>query len=447
MVLATAPSCSSSPATLSAAVASSKLCRFNGQCHYFKEDGNCISDCPKKKAKDARDALKARASSSSKPIAVVSTSSSISAPSFAPSLSSLSVADLEAIITQVLSRTSTGCDVQDSKMGQLVGTGRKVGRLFEHTSLHLPCSCSPPSLSAAVSSSMIETQFARTIKVLRFDNALEYTSTPFIEELREADIIVVPNVSTITFLTLHASLSGDPSTSAAPEPGPSDDPVVTSTPPESTDLDVRHSSRPRSYREACSVLVWQQAMSEELDEYGIDYEETFAPVARITSVCSLLDVASTRRWPLFQMDVKNAFLHGELTEKFEMKDLSSLRYLLGLKVSPTSDGNSLTQAKYASDFLTRSDLTDCKITDSPLEPNIKLHPIDGELLPDVTRYQQLIGSLIYFTVTRPDIAYVVHLVSQFLSAPRSVHYVAILRILRYVKGTLFHGLFFPLTYP
>ena len=52
------------------------------------------------------------------------------------------------------------------------------------------------------------------------------------------------------------------------------------------------------------------------------------------------------------------------------------------------------------------------------------------------------GSLIYLTVTRPDLAYVVHLVSQFMSAPRSTHYAAILRILRYIKGTLFHGLHF-----
>jgi hypothetical protein len=54
----------------------------------------------------------------------------------------------------------------------------------------------------------------------------------------------------------------------------------------------------------------------------------------------------------------------------------------------------------------------------------------------------LVGSLIYLTVTRPDLAYAVHLVSQFMSAPHSTHYAAVLRILRYIKGTLFHGLHF-----
>ena len=57
-------------------------------------------------------------------------------------------------------------------------------------------------------------------------------------------------------------------------------------------------------------------------------------------------------------------------------------------------------------------------------------------------YRQLVGSLIYFTVTRPDISYTVHQVSQYLSAPLSIHYAVVLHILRYLKGTLFHGLFY-----
>ena len=57
-------------------------------------------------------------------------------------------------------------------------------------------------------------------------------------------------------------------------------------------------------------------------------------------------------------------------------------------------------------------------------------------------YRQLVGSLVYLTVTRPDISYAVHQVSQYLSAPRSTHYATVMRILRYLKGTLFHGLFY-----
>uniref|UniRef100_A0A2N9EDK9 Reverse transcriptase Ty1/copia-type domain-containing protein n=1 Tax=Fagus sylvatica TaxID=28930 RepID=A0A2N9EDK9_FAGSY len=54
-------------------------------------------------------------------------------------------------------------------------------------------------------------------------------------------------------------------------------------------------------------------------EYGIDYEETFVPVARLSSVCTLITVSASRHWPLFQMDVKNAFLNGELTEEVYMQ--------------------------------------------------------------------------------------------------------------------------------
>ena len=49
-------------------------------------------------------------------------------------------------------------------------------------------------------------------------------------------------------------------------------------------------------------------------KYGIDYEETFAPVARISSIRALLAIAAASKWDLFQMNVKNAFLNGDLSE-------------------------------------------------------------------------------------------------------------------------------------
>ncbi|KAJ9560393.1 hypothetical protein OSB04_005553 [Centaurea solstitialis] len=343
---------------------------------------------------------------------------------------------------------------------------------------------------------------------------------------------------------------------------------------------------PTSYKEAASCSQWQAAMQEELralakahtwdsvplpsgkrpigskwvfkiktrsdgsvdrykarlvakgfnQEYGIDYEETFAPVARITSVRSLLAIAATKHWPLFQMDVKNAFLNGDLSEEvymtpppgvslptghvcrlrkalyglkqaprawfekfsktvlslgfsasnydsglftrttdsgsillllyvddmiitgddskgiaslkqslsfsFEMKDLGDLHYFLGLEVLSDASGIYLCQAKYVSDLLSKAGLSDNKVASTPLEHNLHLAPNAGTPLQDPTRYRQLVGSLVYLTVTRPDIAYAVHTVSQFMAAPCSDHYVAVLRILRYLKGTMFHGLHF-----
>ncbi|KAL5817912.1 hypothetical protein ACOSQ3_026290 [Xanthoceras sorbifolium] len=128
------------------------------------------------------------------------------------------------------------------------------------------------------------------------------------------------------------------------------------------------------------------------------------------------------------------------SQHFEMKDLGTLSYFLGLKVTSSSDGYYLSQAKYASNLLTKAIITDNKTVSTPLEYNAKLTPLDGEPISDATHYRQLVGSLIYLTVTRPDISHAVGMVSKFMDAPRSVHYAAVLWILRYVKGTLYHGL-------
>ena len=131
-----------------------------------------------------------------------------------------------------------------------------------------------------------------------------------------------------------------------------------------------------------------------------------------------------------------------LGHQFEMKDLDPLNYFLGLGVSSSVDGYYLTQANYTSDLISRASITDSKIVDTPIEYNCRLNSHDGKSLSDATLYRQLVGSLIYLTVTRPDISYVVHVVSQFMAAPRSPHYAAVLKILRYLKGTIFDGLHF-----
>ena len=128
--------------------------------------------------------------------------------------------------------------------------------------------------------------------------------------------------------------------------------------------------------------------------------------------------------------------------QFEMKDLDRLSYFLGLEVSSSVDGYYLTQAKYTSNMISRASITDSKIVNTPIKYNFCLNSHDGESLYNATLYRQLVESLIYLTVTRPDISYTVHVVSQFMAAPRSPHYAAVLRILRYLKGTIFDGLHF-----
>ena len=78
-----------------------------------------------------------------------------------------------------------------------------------------------------------------------------------------------------------------------------------------------------------------------------------------------------------------------------------------------------------------------------MELNVQLCASDSEPLSDTTCYRHLVGSLVYLVVSRPDISYPVHILSQFVSSPTSVHYSHLLRVLRYLHGMISHCLFFP----
>ncbi|XP_059650700.1 uncharacterized mitochondrial protein AtMg00810-like [Cornus florida] len=128
--------------------------------------------------------------------------------------------------------------------------------------------------------------------------------------------------------------------------------------------------------------------------------------------------------------------------QFKMKDLGPLSYFLGLEITTSTDGYYLSQAKYISNLLSISGLTDSKSVDTPLKCNTRLNLYDRESLRDGTLYRQLVGSLVYLTVIHPDVSHGLHIISQFMTALRSTHFVAVHRILRYLKGTMFHGLHF-----
>lgn len=96
-----------------------------------------------------------------------------------------------------------------------------------------------------------------------------------------------------------------------------------------------------------------------------------------------------------------------------MKDLGLLRYFLGIEVPYSPRDYLLYQSKYIPDLFERACLTDNRIVDTPLATNARYSPSDGLSLPDPTLYLTIVGSLVYLTVIRPDIAHAVNVVSQF----------------------------------
>jgi hypothetical protein len=103
-----------------------------------------------------------------------------------------------------------------------------------------------------------------------------------------------------------------------------------------------------------------------------------------------------------------------LKQKFEMKDLGELRYFLGIDVIHSLKGIWLLQKQYALNKLSEYGMTGCKPISIPLEQNVKLSADEGELVDDTTMYRRIVGSLIYMTITRPDLNYAIGVVSQFM---------------------------------
>ena len=125
-----------------------------------------------------------------------------------------------------------------------------------------------------------------------------------------------------------------------------------------------------------------------------------------------------------------------------MTDLGPLSYFLGIEVSRSDKGYYISQSKYIQDLIARSGITDTRTAATPMDIHLQLRPTDGTPLEDPARYRHIVGSLVYLTVTRPDIAHAIHILSQFVSAPTSVHFGHLLRVLRYLHGTSSRVLFY-----
>ncbi|KAE8672779.1 1,4-dihydroxy-2-naphthoate polyprenyltransferase [Hibiscus syriacus] len=132
----------------------------------------------------------------------------------------------------------------------------------------------------------------------------------------------------------------------------------------------------------------------------------------------------------------------KLHAKFALKDLGTLNFFLGIEVKYESGGVVLCQQKYIHELLQRNGFESANGLPTPMVTNCKLSVKDENPIEKVTQFRSIVGALQYVVITRPDIAFAVNHVCQFMQAPLDTHFQAMKRILRYLQGTIDFGLRF-----
>ncbi|GKD41585.1 putative ribonuclease H-like domain-containing protein, partial [Tanacetum coccineum] len=205
---------------------------------------------------------------------------------------------------------------------------------------------------------------------------------------------------------------------------------------------------PRSVAQALEDPSWVDAMQEEIQQFkfqnvwvlvdfpeaqghrqeeGIDYDEVFAPVARIEAIRLFLAFASYIGFMVYQMDVKSVFLYGRIDEEvyvtqprefvnhqhpkkvykgeFEMSAMGELTFFLGLQVQQRPDGIFISQNKYVKEILQKFDLETVRTATTPYEAQKPKSKNEPDSPVNVHLYRSMIGSLMYLTASRPDIMF------------------------------------------
>ncbi|GKC09814.1 putative ribonuclease H-like domain-containing protein [Tanacetum coccineum] len=204
-------------------------------------------------------------------------------------------------------------------------------------------------------------------------------------------------------------------------------------------------------------------------EEGIDYDEVFAPAAKIEAIRLFLAYASFMEFIVYQIDVKSAFLYGTINEevyvddiifgstkkslcdefeglmhkRFQMSFIGELTFFLGLQVQQKDDGIFISQDKYVADILKKFDFATVKTASTPIETNKALVKDEEVEAVDVHLYKSMIGSFMYLIASRPDIMFTVCACARFQVTPKTSHINAVKRIFRYLKGQPNLGHWYP----
>lgn len=137
-------------------------------------------------------------------------------------------------------------------------------------------------------------------------------------------------------------------------------------------------------------------------------------------------------------------LSSFISQKYELTDIGDLKWYLGMEINRLEDDSVvLTQTKYIRDLLHRHGMEDCKAASTPMAQVLLTKAPEGYTCDkaQLTQYQSLLGELMHLMVqTRPDLAYCVSRLAQFMSNPTDPHWLALKRVLRYLQGTKHLGI-------
>ncbi|GJR73687.1 retrovirus-related pol polyprotein from transposon TNT 1-94 [Tanacetum coccineum] len=279
------------------------------------------------------------------------------------------------------------------------------------------------------------------------------------------------------------------------------------------------SVEPKTYKDALTQSCWIEAMQEELNEFergilknkarlvacgyrqeeGIDFEESFALVARLDVIRIFLAFAAHMNMIVYQMDVKTAFCAKKFMSanrtslwefykgtvdptlfirrqgkdillvqiyvddiifasttpelcdqfskimclKFKMSMMGKISFFLGLQISQSPRGIFLNQLKYALESLKKYGMESNDPVDTPMVEKSKLDEDPQGKAVDPTHYRGMVGTLMYLTVSRPDITFYVCMCARYQAKPTEKHLHAVKRIFKYLRGTVNRGLWYP----
>ncbi|XP_042489023.1 uncharacterized protein LOC122069123 [Macadamia integrifolia] len=208
---------------------------------------------------------------------------------------------------------------------------------------------------------------------------------------------------------------------------------------------VLSDEEPKSFTQANKVPVWREAMATEMKALELNNTWIIRPLPNgkwaigckwLVTIRGLVTIATAKNWFLYQLDVHNALLDEEVYMQIppgfqcEGENMSTADYsFLTFKC-----GDLLTVVLvYVDDIIISG-------TRFPMEQHLKFPSTHGTLLPDPATYCQLVGRLIYLTITRSDLTFVVHVLSQLMHQPHVSHLSAAHRVFQYLKGSPSQGL-------